>query len=323
MSSKKGGQPPRRRFSPTWSDPLWESYVRHGEGDQKYVESCNRFLEQMVRSDLCTQDGVGIMHITLNLITKLQVVLVGVGSIPPFPSHFDIRSGLPHLAKIQSDEGQTIFDVYQTWWDENILWPQECQCGVKNTIRPWFLRACTELVGRSLQGDLFLGVDVYATGGPYEVDEPIPEDAELTMRPSEDMERSLSNNLWRIDEKTLERVDLTLERKPTERRVDFINRAKLTLDAELIKKMKLARDAAPHPKVALQGRPVDPSSRHEEMLVRRMFGQPIPEIVGACQDALLNKKGRPLSDSRKTVYDRTDLIAAHLGFLPASGEEES
>ena len=309
-----------------WSDELWESYVQHGEGDQKYVQSCNRFLEQMVRNDLwapCTQDGVGILHLTLDLITKLEVVLVGVGSIPQFPSHFDTRYGLPYLAKIQTGEDQTIFDVYRTWWDENILWPEECHCGVQDTIRPWFLRACTELVGRSLRGDLFLGVDIYATGGPYEIDEPIAEDAELTIRPSEDMERYLSNNLWRVDDRTLERANLTLERKPTERRKDFINRAKLALDAELIKEMKLARDTAPHAKVALQGRPKDPTSRHEEMLVRRMLGQDIPEIVEATQDALMNKKGEPLEELERTVYSRTDYIAEILDFVPPGGEETS
>jgi hypothetical protein len=185
----------------------------------------------------------------------------------------------------------------------------------------WRQEACTELVGRSLRADLFLGVDIYATGGPYEIDEPIAEDAELTIRPSEDMERYLSKNLWRVDDKTLERVNLTLERKPTEPRRDFINRVKLALDAELIKEMKLARDTAPHPKVSLQGRPVDPTSRHEEMLVRRMLGQPIPQIVEATQDALVNKKGGPLIELERTVYSRTDYIAEILDFLPPGGEE--
>jgi hypothetical protein len=73
------------------------------------------------------------------------------------------------------------------------------------------------------------------------------------------------------------------------------------LDDRLILGMHQANDIAVHPTVPLQGRPLDPTSQHEEMLVYRMFGTPLPEIIEATQDTLLDEKGGPLADLERTV----------------------
>ena len=116
----------------------------------------------------------------------------------------------------------------------------------------------------------------------------------------------------------MEELEIEMQRRTEESRREYINRVQKTVDTYLIYGMTQADTIARHPKVALQGRPLDPTHLHEKMLVMRMFGTPVPDIIEDCEEALLDKEY-----NERTVYKRTELIARHLSFLALSGEEES
>jgi len=307
-----------------WSDDVWDAYKLYGKADVKYVQSCNRFLMEMCEHHLGE-------IVELNL--KLMGIMIRNGDIA-MPDHFDITTGLPSLLDLGDAEDEV--GVYRNWYAENIKWPEECVVGKEtveissmphNVFSPWFLTACRELATRSVQGDLNTDIDIYVrdSDGPPDLlaDEPVPEGAEIILRASRDVLDYLKSGAWRIDEAPTEEVDIEVQRRPEESRRDYINRVQETVDAYLMYGMTQADTITRHPKVPLQGRPLDLDHLHEKMLVMRMFGTPIPDIIEACEESLLDSKGRPLSDLRKTVYDRTGLIAEHLGFLPTSGDTEA
>ena len=304
MPKGKGGKPAE------WSDRLWETYKFFGESDKKYVQSCNRFLMEM-----CEQQ----LGASADLNLKLMYIMVRNGDIP-MPDTFDITTGLPSLLDIGDAEDEV--GVYRNWYKEHIKWPEECLVGKEiahiggmphDVFSPWLLTACRERAIGSVEGTLSTEIEVHLT-----------DLGELMLRASRDVLEYLKSGAWRIDEEApIEELDIEIQRRPDESRKEYINRAKVIFDDYLMYGMLQASMIKRHPPVPLQGRPLDPDHLHEKMLVMRMFGATNSEIVEACEDALLDSKGRPLSDPRKTVYDRTTLIAKHLGFLPVSGDEEA
>ena len=176
--SKKKGKPD------AWSDFLWDAYKHYGEADVKYVQSCNRFLLEMLEQHLGE---------TVDLTLKLMYVLVRNGDIA-MPDHFDITTGLPSLLDVGDAEDE--IDVYRDWYKEHIKWPEECLVR-KETVEigsmphevfsPWLLTACRELAIGAVQKNVSMEVDVYVSGESYEVDEPIPEDAEIIIKASKDV----------------------------------------------------------------------------------------------------------------------------------------
>ena len=319
MANKKGGKPAE------WSDRLWDAYKIFGESDRKYVESCNRFLMEM-----CEQQ----LGASADLNLKLMYIMVRNGDIP-MPDTFDITTGLPSLLDIGDAEDEV--DVYRDWYKAHIQWPEECVVGKEmlkvgtmphEVFSPWLLSACRERAIRTVEGHLSTMIDVWVDGGPdWNPEEDVPEGADIILRASEDVLAYLKSGAWRIDEAPeevgIESVDIQAQRHPEESRKDYINRVQDMVDIYLQYGMLQEDTIRRHPIVPLQGRPLDPDHLHEKMLVMRMFGAKNSDIVDACEDALLDSKGRPLSDPRKTVYDRTTLIAKHLGFLPISGDEEA
>ena len=307
-----------------WSEALWEAFKLFGESDKKYVESCNRFLDVML--DLRLDE-------TLMLVRGLMHVMV-LNEEVPLPEEF--KSGIPSvdLALAKEKDHYDYFDVYRAWYSQYVEWPEECLCGREDVVmdsgatlsraQPWFLTACIQLARRALLGEVKMDIDIYVQSDePIEPDDPIPEDANFLIRAGQEIEIYLTKGLWRIDDGPTEDLDIQLRREPEESRRAYINRVKELVETYLIYGMSQADQIAQHPKVALAGKPLDPANKHEEMLVRRMAGQPIPEIVAATQDALLNKKGEPLDQLERTIYNRTNLIAKHLGFIAPAAEETS
>tara|TARA_B100000809_G_C15027284_1_gene490645 strand:+ start:119 stop:1042 length:924 start_codon:yes stop_codon:yes gene_type:complete len=307
MPKERGGKPD------TWSRDLWDAYKIFGESDAKYVESCNRFLMEM-----CEHQLGPIAELNL----KLMTIMIRNGDIP-MPDHFDITTGLPSLLDLGDAEDEV--DIYRNWYMEHIRWPEECVVG-KETLEvgsmpyevfsPWLLTACRERAIRSVQGHLSTEIDIY-----------VSDLGELILRASEDVLAYLKSGAWRIDEAPedggIESLDVQAYRGPEESRKEYINRVQEMVDTYLMYGMLQEDTIRKHPVVPLQGRPLDPDHLHEKMLCMRMFGATNSDIVDACEEALLDSKGRPLSDPRKTVYDRTNLIAKHLGFVPISGDEEA
>ena len=313
MSEKKG-KPDE------WSDSLWVAYKRYGEADVRYVQSCNRFFLAMLEQRLGE---------TVDLILKLMSVLVRNGVVK-MTRHFDITTGLPSLLDLEGAKDEV--GVYRNWYAKYVTWPKDCVAGKEtekfgstshDVFSPWFLTACRQLAIGVLERNVSLELGVSATAGPYKVDGPIHEDAKLTLTISRDVEDYLKSGAWRIDEGPTENLYIELRRLPDESRRDYINRVQILVDLHLISGMALADRIARHPKVPLQGRPLDPTNKHEEMVVRRMFGESIPIIAGAMNDALLDKQKRPLEHPERTIRKRTTRIAEHLGFLPPSGDETS
>ena len=304
MSKERAGKPD------TWSDRLWKTYKFFGESDARYVASCDRFLVEICEHHLPAM-------VDLNL--KLMYVMVRNGDIT-MPEWFDITTGLPSLLDIGDAKDEV--GVYQDWYKEHIQWPEECVAekatpmlggAPHDVFSPWLLTACRELAIRSVEKTLNTDIDTY-----------VSDSGKLMLKANQDMLEYLKSGAWRIDEEApIEDVDIQMQRSPEESRKDYINRVQMMVDEYLMYGMLQASMIKRHPPVPLQGRPLDPDHLHEKMLVMRMFGATNREIVDACENALLDSKGRLLSDPRKTVYNRTTLIAKHLGFLPISGDEEA
>ncbi len=319
-----------------WSERLWEAYKFFGESDARYVASCNRFLGQMLEHQL---------HATAELVIDLRNVIVLTGGVV-FSDRlaYKHQRGLPALAQeAMVKEGiRDEIGVYQRWYSKHIRWPETCVAGKEGVelerlyglpspetgqkqrvwrTYPTFLSACFQLARRSFEDPRLSTIDVYGSR--------TKEKDTLTFRPSEEMERYLTSSEWRVDDGPLDDLSeflgqgLDVVRKPDEDRRGYLSRVLERVDDQLISAMYRATEVPLTPKVKLEGRPLDPSNAHEKMLVLRMFGTPIPDIVGACRDSLLDKKGRPLVELERTVRVRTNLIAEHLGFLPGSGDEGS
>jgi len=308
MSKKKG-------WPDEWGEELWEACQTYGEAEAKYVEICNRFLNAMMElyPDELAELTVGLKQLLLDQ------------DMDPNP------------------EDQ--LDVYRAWYAKHVKWPKgEARCGVKEwfvdpdgmplgkptktlgkdaeefvaptSVRPWFLGAIMELAKH------------LAKGGYEEV--PGPEQGLLAdagigrkeYSTGEKIEKYVTESGWAVDSLWLEQApDFWLPndtRRPDESLRDFINR--LLKSFSIIMGLQIAEKAWARPdlRVDPRGRPQETSKKQERMLVRRMFGETIPSIAEAEEDALLDKKKRPVEHPRRAVRTRTDRIAKHLGLKPES-----
>ena len=169
-----------------------------------------------------------------------------------------------------------------------------------------------------------MNVDIYVDGDPdWDANEPIPEGADFLIRAGREIETYMTKGLWRIDDAptsgykmTGEDLDIQDQRYPDEKRKHYINRVLQTVNDYLMYGMTQANEIRQHPIVPLEGRPLDPTNKHEEMLVRKMFGATDSEIEEVMQDALIKKSGEPVKDPERTIYKRLDTIVRHLGFKP-------
>jgi len=335
MTSTEPTKPKRSGKGRGWSQKLWDAYEHFGESDAGYVESCNRFLEVMIEHHL---------HDTLELVRDLRHLFVLKGEAPN-PERY--MSGIPSiaLAEMRKANLQDELDVYRRWYSKNIKWPGKCSCEREEVeldrmlglLSPWedgplkriwrtqpmFLSACVHVARRSLREDGFDHLELYTSRGKHEIGQPIPEGETVWITASVEMEAYLTSGQWRIDDAPLEDlkdvsgIGFSVERHPKESRKDYINRVKDQLDDRLIRAMEKSTEIALHPKVKLRSGPaLDLSNRHEEMLVRRLFGETKRKIADAMQDALLDEQGAPLADPETAVRDRTKRIARYLGFLP-------
>jgi len=300
-----------------WSERLWEAYKHYGEADVRYVQACNRFLASMLKHRL---------YETIELVHSLMHLFV-IKREAPNPEKY--MSGIPSidLAEMRKANLHDELDVYRHWYSQHIKWPPKCLCereqvavGLERKWRthPWFLTACVQVARRSLREDGFDHLEFYTSREKHEVGQPIPEGETLITRASRRMEAYLTSGAWRIDDVPMEDLEdvlgrgLSVPRDPDEDRRTYINRVKDQLDDRLVRAMQKATEIALHPRVPLQGRLLNPSNKHEEMLVRMMFGEDVASIAKAMEGALEVK--RP----RRTVRARTILIASHLGFVPPS-----
>lgn len=314
MSERKG-KPER------WSDYLWKKYTEdYGEPDKKYVESCNRFLNAMLEYRL---------QETLTLLRALMGIMVLRGDLP-MPKEY--KDGLGSLALQHSEDinSKDEIDVYRHWYSEHIKWDklEVCLCqktelkddaGFSRTmIEPWFLSACVDLAHSCLQGGISPHLEEFVAGEPSEIDEPISEDTDFIIKASQDLETYLIKGLWRIDEGgDMEEIDIQTFRTPEESRKVYISRVLEMVDTYLLWGMETSSDVTLRPKMKLKGTGIKAGSRHEEMLVRRMFGEPISSIVESMEKTL------PEGDPKRETNRSIEFIAKHLGFLSASEEESS
>jgi|TARA_B110000263_G_scaffold207578_1_gene188979 hypothetical protein len=313
MSERKG-KPER------WSDYLWKKYTEdYGESDKKYVKSCNRFLDAMLEHRL---------QETLTLLRALMGIIVLRRDLP-LPKKY--KGSLDSLALKHSEDinSKDEIDVYRHWYSEHIKWDklEVCLCqkierkdddGFGRTmIEPWFLSACVDLAYSCLQGDISPHLEKSVSGEPSEIDEPILEDTDFMIKASQDLETYLVKGLWRIDEGGMEEIDIQTFRMPEESRKVYISRVLEMVDTYLLWGMETASDVTLRPKMKLKGTDIKAGSRHEEMLVRRMFGEPISSIVESMEKTL------PEGDPKRETNRSIEFIAKHLGFLSVSEEESS
>ena len=317
MSQEKKGKPDG------WSTKLWDAYKLYGESDKKYVESCNRFLDVML--DLRLDETLilvrGLMHVMI-LNEEVEV-----------PEEF--KSGIPsidlHLSKQKGQHDH--LDVYRGWYAKYVKWPKECLCSREDVVMesgtilsrsdPWFLTACIQLARQGLRGVISMDVDISVDGDPdWDAEEPIPEGADFLIRAGHEIETYMTKGLWRIDDAPTEDLDIEDLRYPEEKRKAYINRVLQTVDDYLMFGMTQADAIRQHPIVPLEGRPLDPTNKHEEMLVRKMFGATDSEIEKVMQDALIKKSGEPVTSPERTIYKRLDRIVRHLGFKPPKPKKQ-
>lgn len=317
MSKERGGKPDG------WSTKLWDVYKLYGESDKKYVESCNRFLDVML--DLRLDE-------TLTLVRGLMHVMI-LNEEVPVPEEF--KSGIPsvdlHLSKQKGHYDH--LDVYRAWYAKYVKWPKECLCSREDVVmesgtilsrsEPWFLTACIQLARQGLLGVISMDVDVSVDGDPdWDAKEPIPEGANFLIRAGHEIETYMTKGLWRINDGPTEDLDIEMQRYPEEKRKAYINRVLQTVDDYLMFGMTQADAIRQHPIVPLEGRPLDPTNKHEEMLVRKMFGATDSEIAEVMQDALIKKSGEPVTSPERTIYKRLDTIVRHLGFMPPEPKKQ-
>jgi len=302
---------PEKKGKPDiWSTKLWDAYKLYGESDKKYVESCNRFLGVML--DLR-------FHETSELVRGLQHAMI-LNEEVEVPEEF--KSGIPsvdlHLSKQKGQRSNLdVLDVYKDWYEEYVKWPKECLCSREDVVlesgtiisrsAPWFLTACIQLARQGLSGVISMDVDI----------------ADFLIRAGHEIETFMAKGLWRITETptfgykmTGEDLDVQDQRYPDEKRKHYINRVLQTVNDHLMHGMTQVDQIRQHPIVPLEGNPLDPTNKHEEMLVRKMFGAKNFQIEEAMQDALINKSGERVTQPEKTIEKRLDLIVRHLGFKP-------
>jgi len=187
-------------------------------------------------------------------------------------------------------------------------------------VRPWFLAASIQLGKRFAKGQIPDYPDIFVSSA--------------SRIPAEDyggpamVEKYLTQSGWAVDQSGdgLENVPqfwpFSETRKPDESLKDFINKVvkwtNLYMSMQIQDGALTKREGRGFQRVSIQGRPLDPAKGYERMLVRRMFGETVPSIAKAEENALLKKTGRPPADPKREVRRRTKLIAEHLGFLPPS-----
>jgi len=349
MTSTEPTKPKRSVRERGWSQKLWDAYAEVGESDSEYVKSANRFLGAMVHYRLPE---------TMELVRHLALHLVLKGKVPNPERYKSHTSGIASLLVPEVSKAKTELDIYRRWWTKYVQWEkaQRCVCkrdpvrldrleGLLNPkvgertriwrMQPMFLEACVQVARRSLEEDGFTDLEVFTSHGELGSNDPIPADATLWITINRRMEAYLDSGQWRIDDRTME--DLTdlgapfdVPRYPKESRTDYINRVKDLVDDRLILAMQKADELAWHPKVKLHGRsgpPLNTRFRHEDMLVRRLFGVGNParpverqEIVDAMPDAFLKEDGKPVQYPKDAVSERTNRIGKYLGFLAAGGK---
>ena len=168
-----------------------------------------------------------------------------------------------------------------------------------------------------------MNVDIYADGDPdWDATEPIPEGTDFLVRAGQEIEAYMTKGLWRIDDAPTEDLDIQDQRYPDEKRKAYINRVLQTVNDYLMYGMTQADQIRQHPIVKLGGKPLDPTNKHEEMLVRKMFGAKNSEIEEVMQDALIKKSGELVTHPERTIDKRLDRIVRHLGFKPPKPEKQ-
>ena len=307
MPQERAGKPD------AWSDELWAVYEKYGDFDHVYVESCNRFLKATL--DLYREQIVELIQ----ELTQVESEGLEQGMEP----HPEDR-----------------FDVYRAWYDKHIKWvdasgeKRPCFCEIDDgfrdldgdpigdfkvdtgewemptQIRPWFLGASIQLAKRFAKGQ-------------------VPEQPKqgLLSKPKsyntkERIEKYLTESGWAVDQFWFEYApDVWFPnqfRRPDESLKDFINGLFKWLNIFMAWQLRDKALARPHHRKELKGGPPNPENRHEEILVRKMFGEKNKDIVKAMGDAL--PKGDP-ENAKRAIRERVNLMAEYLGLIPPTGDK--
>ena len=297
MPQEKTGKPD------AWSDGLWKAYEEFGDFDHVYVQSCNRFLKATL--DLYKDP---ISELILEL-TQVELEFLDSGVEPHPGDHFD---------------------VYRTWYAKHIKWKRPCFCEIDDwfvdpdgdpvadfkedtgewvvptQIRPWFLGASIQLAKRFAKSEV-----------------PEPKQGLLSKPKSynakQKIQKYLTESGWAVDQLWFENAPEvwfpSQFRRPDESLKDFINGLFKWLNFYMVLQITEKGRTRPHHRKELQGGASDPENKHEEILVRKMFGETNSEIVEAMGDAL------PKGDPRRAIRERVKLMAEYLGLVPSTGDK--
>ena len=218
MTSTGPTKPKRSGPQPGWSKKLWDAYVDVGESDAGYVESCNRFLEAMVRYRL---------HETMELIRRLALHFVLKGKVPNPERYSSRTSGIASLLVPEVSKAKNELDIYRRWWTKHVRWDkaQKCLCkrepveldrlygllspevGERQRIwrmQPMFLNACVQVARRSLEEDGFSDLVMYTSQGEeLRITDPIPAGEQVWVTVNWRMKAYLDSGQWRIDDHTM------------------------------------------------------------------------------------------------------------------------
>ena len=173
-------------------------------------------------------------------------------------------------------------------------------------VRPWFLGASIQLARRIAEGEV-----------------PEPRQGLLSKPKSYDtrakIQKYLTESGWAVDQLWLEEApDAWLPngtRQPEQSKKDFINGLFKWLNVFMTWQLRDKALARPHHRKELMGGPPDPRNKHEEILVRKMFGEKNKKIIEAMEDVL------PTGDPKRAIRERVKLMAEYLGLVPAAGDK--
>jgi hypothetical protein len=300
MPQEKTGKPD------AWSDELWAVYEKYGDFDHVYVESCNRFLKAI--RELYKEQ---ISELILEL-TQVELEFLDSG-VEPHP--------------------EDRFDVYRAWYKRHIKWDRPCFCETDDwfvdpdgdpladfkvdtgewvmptQIRPWFLGASIQLAKRlAKKGEV-----------------PEPKQGLLSKPKSyntkERIQKYLTESGWAVDQLWFENapeVWLNNTRRPDESLKDFINGLFKWLNFYMALQITEKGLTRPHHRKELKGGSADPENRHEEILVRKMFGEKNKKIIEEMGDVL--PTGDP-ENAKRAIRERVKLMAEYLGLIPPTGDK--